>query len=105
MGYLHRTAPFCLFVVDAGSVNEPLAACSLPEQHQEKQFPSFCACKTAQSLSRRIIYSEFSDLNSTAGIGKKMRSSDYQRLPSSIQDNPWLMFGNNSIATKYISNH
>lgn len=69
-------------MVDKGRLSEPLAARPLPEQYQEKQFPSWARSR-ARSVSWEITYNEFSDLNTTAGIGEKMRNPYYQQLPSS----------------------
>lgn len=77
-----KKSALCLFVIDKGSLSEPLAACSLPEQYQEKQFPSW-ARRRAHPVSWEIKYNEFLDLNTTAGIGEKMRNLYYQRLSSS----------------------
>ena len=69
-------------MVDNGSLGEPLAACSLPEQYQEQQFPAW-ACSRAHAVSWEVTCDEFSDLNTTAGKGEKMVNPYYQRLPSS----------------------
>lgn len=77
-----QKSALCLFVVDKGSLSEPPAACSLPEQYQEKPFPSW-AHRRELSVSWESTSNEFSDLNVTAGNREKMRNPHCQRLPPS----------------------
>lgn len=57
-------------VVDKGSLSKPLAPCSLPEQDQEKQFPSWLPGGHTQYLRRLFIVSF---LTSTQQLGEERK--------------------------------